>query len=159
VARISRTYLPIKAVISFFMDACDRAQLILPKMQEQDSLTLCWRSFSGCGWVREYAWFAHQGGKYVENETWRTNVNIVRLPVAYLNASKNVWPETQNQRLEPTGLTQPGATRGVMCTCPDVARQESVGRVFRRVWNRSDTFLQSKAGQLAGYPDLLLTQP
>jgi len=44
VARISRTYLPIKAAMSFFMDACDQAPLILPKMQDQISLTLCWRS-------------------------------------------------------------------------------------------------------------------
>jgi hypothetical protein len=44
VARISRSYLPIKAAISFFMDAFDQAPLILPKMQDQISLTLCWRS-------------------------------------------------------------------------------------------------------------------
>jgi len=44
VARISRTYLPIKAAISFYMDACDQAPHILPKMQDQISLTLCWCS-------------------------------------------------------------------------------------------------------------------
>ena len=44
VARISHTYLPIKASISIFMDACDQGPLILPKMQDQISLTLCWRS-------------------------------------------------------------------------------------------------------------------
>ena len=37
-------YLPIQAAISFFMDACDQAPLILLKMQVQISLTLCWRS-------------------------------------------------------------------------------------------------------------------
>jgi hypothetical protein len=41
VARISSTYMPIKAVISFFMDVCDHAPLILPKMQDLISLTLC----------------------------------------------------------------------------------------------------------------------
>jgi len=44
VARISSTYLPIKAAISFSMDAFDQAPLILPKMQDQILLTLCWRS-------------------------------------------------------------------------------------------------------------------
>jgi len=44
VARISRTYLPIKAAISFFMDVFDQAPVILPKMQDQISLMLCWRS-------------------------------------------------------------------------------------------------------------------
>jgi len=32
------------AAISFFMDACDQAPLIVPKMQDQISLTLCWCS-------------------------------------------------------------------------------------------------------------------
>jgi hypothetical protein len=41
VGRLSRTYLPIKAVISFFMDVGDHAPLILPKMLDQISLTLC----------------------------------------------------------------------------------------------------------------------
>jgi hypothetical protein len=44
VARISHTYHPIQAAMSFYMDACDQAPLILPKMQDQISLTLCWRS-------------------------------------------------------------------------------------------------------------------
>jgi len=36
-------------------------------------------------------------------------------------------------------------------------RQESAGRVFGRFWKRTDPFLRSKPGQLAGYPDPLLT--
>jgi hypothetical protein len=39
VARISRTYLPIKANISFSMDAFDHAPLVLPKMEDHISLT------------------------------------------------------------------------------------------------------------------------
>jgi len=44
VAGISRTYLPIKAAMCCFMDARDQAPLILPKLQDQISLTLCWCS-------------------------------------------------------------------------------------------------------------------
>ena len=40
VVGISHTYLPIQIAISFFMDACDQAPLILPKMQDQKSFTL-----------------------------------------------------------------------------------------------------------------------
>ena len=43
-ARISRTYLSTTAAISFFMDSFDQAPLILPKMQDQISLTICWHS-------------------------------------------------------------------------------------------------------------------
>jgi hypothetical protein len=56
-----------------------------------------------------------------------------------------------------TGLAKPGETRGLTGTGPGLARQESAGRVFGRFWNRTDPFLQSKPGPLAGYPDPLLT--
>jgi hypothetical protein len=84
-------------------------------------------------------------------------VNILLLTVAYLNATINVKPETQNRRLEPTGLVKPGETRGLTGTGPGLARQESAGRVFGRFWNRTDLFLRSKPGPLACYPDPLLT--
>jgi len=120
-------------------------------------LTLCWRWFSGCGWEREYPCFAHQGGEYADNEPWPTNVNTLRLAVAYLNPTINVKPETQNRRLDPTGLAKPGETRGLTGKGPGLARQESAGRVFDRVWNRTDPFLRSKPGPLVGYADPLLT--
>ena len=84
-------------------------------------------------------------------------VNILRLTVAYLNATINVKPETQNRRLQPKGLAKPGETRGLTGTGPGLARQDSAGRVFGRFWNRTDPFLRSKPGPLAGYPDPLLT--
>jgi len=84
-------------------------------------------------------------------------VNILRLTVAYLNPTINVKPETQNRRLEPTGLAKPGETRGLTGTGLGLARQDSAGRVFGRFWNRTDAFLRSKPGPLVGYPDPLLT--
>ena len=66
-------------------------------------------------------------------------------------------PETQNWRLEPTGLDKPRETRRSTGMGPGVARQESAVWVFRRFWNRTDPFLQSKPEPLAGYPDPLLT--
>jgi hypothetical protein len=83
--------------------------------------------------------------------------NILRLTVAYLNATINVKPETQNRRLEPTGLAEAGETRGLTGTGPGLAHQESAGRVFGRFWNQTDPFLRSKPGPLAGYPVPLLT--
>jgi len=84
-------------------------------------------------------------------------VNILRLTFAYLNTTINVKPETQNWRLEATGQAQPGETRGLTGRGPGLARQESAGRVFGRFRNRTDPFLRSKPGPLAGYPDPLLT--
>jgi len=66
-------------------------------------------------------------------------------------------PETQNRRLEPTGLAKPGETHRLTGTGPGLARQDSAGRVFGRFWNRTDPFLRSIPGPLAAYPDPLLT--
>jgi hypothetical protein len=74
-----------------------------------------------------------------------------------MNTTIIVKPETLNRRLEPTGLAKPGETRGFTSTSPGLARQESAGRVFGWFWNRTNPFLLSKPGQLAGYPDWLLT--
>jgi len=38
-----------------------------------------------------------------------------------------------------------------------LARQEALGQVVVRVWNRTKPFFRSKPGPLAGYPDPLLT--
>jgi len=73
--------------------------------------------------------------------------------------TNNVKPETQNWRLEPTGLAKPGETCGLTEKGLRLARQDSVGRVFARAWNRTDLFLRSKPGPLVGYPDPLLTLP
>ena len=64
VVGISHTYLPIKAAISVFMDACDQSPLIIRKMPQQKSLTLCKRSFSK--WGREHFSFSfgYNGGEY-----------------------------------------------------------------------------------------------
>jgi hypothetical protein len=73
-------------------------------------------------------------------------VNILRLAVAYLNATINVNPETQNRTLEPTGRAKPGETRGLTGTGPGLARQESAGRDFGRFWNGSGTELTRFCG-------------
>jgi len=77
--------------------------------------------------------------------------------VAYLYATMNVIPKTQNRILEPTGLATPGETRGLMGTGLGLACQESAGRDFGRVMNPTNLFLWSCPGLLAGYPDPLLS--
>jgi len=71
---------------------------------------------------------------------------MLRLTVAYLNATINVKPKPQNRRLEPTGLAKPGETHGLTGKGPGLACQQSAGWVFGRFWNRTDPFLLSKPG-------------
>jgi hypothetical protein len=49
VAGIFCTYLPIMAAIFLYMDACDEVPLILPKMEDPKSLTICGHTFSRWG--------------------------------------------------------------------------------------------------------------
>jgi len=49
-------YLSIKAADSWYIDVCNHSPIGLPKMQDQKSLTLRWRSFSE--WVRECVTFS-----------------------------------------------------------------------------------------------------
>jgi len=155
-AGIFSTYLPIKATITWFIDASDYAPLILLKMQDPKSLTLCWRSFLGCGRARLCIRFDHWGCQYIENGLWHTDVNILQSTVTYLKATVKVKPETLNRRLEPTGRVRPGETRRLRGTGPGLTCQESAGQVFGRVWNCIDLCFGSKPGLLAGYPDPLL---
>ena len=66
-------------------------------------------------------------------------------------------PETQNRRLEPTGLAKPFKPRGLTGTCPGLARQDAAEKVFGWFWNRTELFFRFKPGPLAGYPDPFLT--
>jgi len=66
-------------------------------------------------------------------------------------------PKHKNQRLELTGPAKPGKTGGVTGPYTGMARPEAPGQVFRRVWNRTEAFIQSKPGFLVGYLDTLLT--
>jgi hypothetical protein len=55
------------------------------------------------------------------------------------------------------GLANPGKTHGLTGMGTGLAQQESPGRVFSRVWNRTESFIQSNPGPLASYQDPLLT--
>jgi hypothetical protein len=149
VVGLFRTYLLIKAAIRLFMDACDQAPLRLLKMQNPKPFTLRWRSFSECDRVHVSIGFDHQGGQYIENELSGTNVNTLRLKVVYLNATINVKPKTQSRRLQPTSLAKSGKRRGLISMGPGLAHKEWAGRVFRRVWVRTDPFLGWNPGPIA----------
>jgi len=122
-------------------------------MQDPQLLTLCWHSLSWCGRAHVSIHFDHWGSQYIENGLWRTDVNILGSTVTYLNATINVTPKMQNRRLKSTGQAKPCETRRSTGTDLGLTHQYSAGRVFGRVWNRTDLFFESKPGLLVGYPD------
>jgi len=66
-------------------------------------------------------------------------------------------PETQNRRLDPTGLAKRGKTRGLTGSGLGLDQQEAVCQGFGRFWNQTERFFSSKPRLLPGYPDPLLT--
>jgi len=132
VASVSLSLFVIKAANTVFMAMCNLWSPRLPKIHDQQSLTLHWRSFSGCGRAHVSAHFDHYGSQSIENKPWCTNINVLWLSVAYLNVTINVKPETHNRRLEQTRLGKPGKTHGLTHTGPGLSFQESVGQVAWR---------------------------
>jgi len=137
VGSVSLSFCVINAANTMFMAVCNLSPQRLPKIHDQQWLTLRWRSFSGCGRACVSVHCDHYGGQCIENHLWYTNINILRLSVAYLIATINVKPETQNWRLEPTSLAKPGKTCGLMGMGSGVARQVSAGRVTWRFLART----------------------
>jgi len=132
VGSVSLSCFVIKAANTMFMAMCNLSPPWLPEIHDQQSLTLRWRSFSGYCRARVCVHFDHYGGQCIETKPWCTNVNMLRLSVAYLNAIINVKPETQIWGLELSGLAKPGKLCGLTGTGLGLASQVSAGRVAWR---------------------------
>jgi len=74
VMEISQASLLPKAAMTLRMNACDQAPIIVPKMQDEKSLTLHWCSFSSWGMEAITISFANQGGQWL--------VYALRQPIA-----------------------------------------------------------------------------
>jgi len=130
--------------------------LRLPRMLYQESLKLRWCSFSESG--RELISYCFQSSycQYVQKGHRCTNIYLLRLAVEYLNVTINRNAEMQIQRLELTGQADPGKTRGLMYTGSGLVHQEAVGLPWRKIWNWTELFFQSKPEPVVGYQDPLL---
>jgi len=113
----------VKVAYTMFMTVCNLSPPWLPKIHDQQSLTLHSCTFSACGRVRVSVHIDHKGGQYIENKPWCTNVNNLRLSVAYMNATMNVKPKMQNQWLEPSGLAKHAQTPWLTGMNPGLANQ------------------------------------
>jgi len=58
-------YVPVKAANSRYLDVCDHSPIRSPKMQDQKSLTLRWRSFSEWGRECVTSSLAYRGSRYI----------------------------------------------------------------------------------------------
>jgi len=118
VAGISCTYLPNRLPIRCLWILVIKRHSYYQRCRTQNHcrsvgalLMLCWHSLSGCGRARVSSSFDHWGGQYIQNGLWRTDVNILWSTLTYVNMTINVKLETQNRRLEPTGLAKPSKPR------------------------------------------------
>jgi len=157
VRRVSLSHFIIYVANTLFMTVCNLLPPTLPKILDQQSMILHWCSVPRSVRSHVSVCFDHQCGQYVEKTLWCTNFNAFRFVVAYLNVTIYVKPESWNRWLEPTDPTEQGKTCGLTGTGPGLAHQEWEGGVYGRVWNRTDTLLQSTPRQVVVYPNLLVT--
>ena len=87
--RVSLPLLRIQVAKSPFMTMCNQSPHKLPKMQDQESLTLPWRWFPGWGRERVFPYCDYKGGWYIQTEKWPTIVNILHLTIRLLNVTIN----------------------------------------------------------------------
>ena len=99
----------------------------------------------------------HNGGQYIDNIPWCTQVNISQLSLAYLNATNDEKPKMLNRILETTGRHKHGKTRGSTGTGQGLDHQVSAGQVFGRVWNWTNPYVRSQPRPLAGSANPFLT--
>ena len=75
------------------MAVCKLSPVRLPRIHDQQLLTLCWRSFSR--WLSEHVFvcFDHYGDQYNKKRLQRTKVKILWLTVEYPNATidRKTW--------------------------------------------------------------------
>ena len=89
------------------MNICIQLPLILPRMQDQKSLTRRWLSFSEWGTECVSLVFGYKGSQYIRKGQRYTNVNILQLAVGCLNGTINrkaqiPEPEIATARLSET---------------------------------------------------------
>jgi hypothetical protein len=128
-------------------------------MQDPKSLMLCWRSLSGCGRARVSIHFDHWGGHDIENGLWCSDVNFLQSTVSYLDATINQKSKMGIRRLEPRGIAKSGNRPGLSGTGLGLGRQQSARWDDRCVTSRTEPFVQSNPGPLAGYLEPLRTHP
>jgi hypothetical protein len=109
-------------------------------VQDQKSLTRRRLSFPGWGREQFLLVFDYKGGQYIRKEQRSTNVNILRLAIGYLNATRNRITQIPEPEIGTDGSSQTQKTRGLAGTDPSLARQDAAGRVFGQVWNRLEPF-------------------
>jgi hypothetical protein len=65
---------------------------------------------------------------------------MLGLAIEYLNATINRNTQIPEPEIGSTGLAKPGKTNWLTCTDQGLPRQDAAGRVFGRVWNRTEPF-------------------
>jgi len=154
---MSLLFLPIKKANTSIMTICNQCPLWLPRMQDQKLFTLRSRSFPGWGRECLSTCFDPKGGRYIQKEQCRTIIISLRLIVGYPNATINRTTWNAKRAIEPDEPSHHGETRGLAGKGPGLDHQGAAGWVFGRFWTWPEPFFRSKPGQLAGYPDALLT--
>jgi len=79
----------MKVAYPLFVAICSLSPLSVPRIHDQQLVTLCWRVFSGWGRERISGSFDHHDGRYIKKRQLCTKVYILWFTVTYLSATRN----------------------------------------------------------------------
>jgi len=91
---IGLSIFPIDVVKTSFLTVWNLSPTRLPRICDQQLLTLRWPLFSGCCRARCSVRFHLEGRLYITDTQGHSNINILQLTVGYLNVTINVKPKT-----------------------------------------------------------------
>jgi len=83
---------------SSLMNVCNQLSLRLPRMQDQELLTLQWCALAEWGRERVSDSFKHKGNQSIQKQQWCITVSIFQSWAGYLNATIN--RKSRNVQLE-----------------------------------------------------------
>jgi len=139
------------------MIVCIHSPPRLPMMQNQKSLTRHWLSCSGWGRELVSLAFGYKCSQLIRKGQWRTKVNILRLAVGYLNATMNRKTRNTEPEIATNGSTQTLQHQWIDRYRSRFGPPRGSNQGFWTVLEWIEPFLQSDPGQLAGFPDPVLT--
>jgi len=137
---------------TWFMIDCIRSPARLLMKQDQQSLTCRWLSCSGWGMECVSLVFRDNGSRFIRKGRWPAKVNILQLPVGYLNATINRKTRNAVQEIGTDGSSQSRQNMWIDGDGSGSGLPRSCGSGFRTVLEPNQPIVPVRTRTAGGLP-------
>jgi len=148
--------LTIQAAYILYRNVSNQLSLRLPKILDDNWLTLHWHLFSALGRQCLSTFLECKEGQNINKGQWHMKFKMLGLTVGYRSVTINRTNWYPDVVIGTNGSSQIWQNPWVDVYCLDLALPAATGRVFELVWNRTNTSLCCKPTPRAGLLDPLL---